>query len=237
MAEESPGNPADKRAGYKHGAQDQRHGDHRAGDLFHGLVGGVARFEPAVQPALDVLHHDDGVVDDDADGQHQPEQRNVVEAEAHGGHHGKGADDGHGHGRQGNQDRPPILQEHQDHDADQQGRLEQRLENVPHRLAHEWRRVVGDLVVDALGEPLAQFGRFRLNLGGDVQGVGSGKLKHGQTDARVAVEGGDLPVILRAHFHASDVAHADDADRRGSTSKSNSPFLTSAPSLNGICTR
>ena len=33
-----------------------------------------------LQPALDVLQHDDGVVHDDADGQHQPEQRQVVQA-------------------------------------------------------------------------------------------------------------------------------------------------------------
>ena len=32
--------------------------------------------------ALDVLDHDDGVVDHDADGQHQAEQRQVVEREA-----------------------------------------------------------------------------------------------------------------------------------------------------------
>ena len=32
---------------------------------------------------LDRLDHHDGVVDDDADGQHQAEQRQVVQAEAH----------------------------------------------------------------------------------------------------------------------------------------------------------
>ena len=35
---------------------------------------------PCAQVALDVLDHDDGVVDDDADRQHQAEQRQVVEA-------------------------------------------------------------------------------------------------------------------------------------------------------------
>ena len=32
--------------------------------------------------ALDILHHDDGVVDHDADGQHQAEQRQRVDREA-----------------------------------------------------------------------------------------------------------------------------------------------------------
>ena len=37
---------------------------------------------PCVEIALDVLDHDDRVVDDDADRQHQAEQRQVVEREA-----------------------------------------------------------------------------------------------------------------------------------------------------------
>ena len=47
------------------------------------LIVAVARGQALVDPALDVLHHHDGVVDDDADGQHQAEQRQVVEGEAH----------------------------------------------------------------------------------------------------------------------------------------------------------
>ena len=42
--------------------------------------------------ALDVLDHDDGVVDDDADRQHQAEQRQLVEREAERRQHGEGAD-------------------------------------------------------------------------------------------------------------------------------------------------
>ena len=35
---------------------------------------------PVLDPVLDGLDDDDGVVHDDADGQHQPEQRQVVQA-------------------------------------------------------------------------------------------------------------------------------------------------------------
>ena len=65
------------------------------------LMRGLARR----QAVLDVMFHrlddHDGVVHHDADGQHQAEQREVVEAEADGRHHGEGADDGHRHGHQG----------------------------------------------------------------------------------------------------------------------------------------
>ena len=45
-----------------------------ARDLAHGLSGGGLRRQPlAGHDALDVLDHHDGVVDDDADGQHHAE--------------------------------------------------------------------------------------------------------------------------------------------------------------------
>ena len=51
----------------------------------------------ARMPALDVvrraLDHDDGVVDDDADRQHEAEQRRQVDREAERRHGGEGADD------------------------------------------------------------------------------------------------------------------------------------------------
>ena len=45
--------------------------------------------------ALDVLHHDDGVVHHDADGEHQAEQGQIVEREAERREHGEGADQRH----------------------------------------------------------------------------------------------------------------------------------------------
>ncbi len=60
---------------HEHRAQHQRDGDDRAGDFPHRLLGRVARGKSGLDVALDVLHHHDGVVDHDADGQHQAEQR------------------------------------------------------------------------------------------------------------------------------------------------------------------
>ena len=48
--------------------------------------------------ALDILDHDDGVVDDDADGEHQRQQRHRVGGEAHGQHDREGADQRHRNG-------------------------------------------------------------------------------------------------------------------------------------------
>ena len=46
------------------------------------LMRRVARRQAVLDVVLDGLDDDDGVVDDDADGQHQAEQRQVVQAEA-----------------------------------------------------------------------------------------------------------------------------------------------------------
>ena len=43
---------------------------------------GVARMQARLDIALDILHHHDGVVDHDADGEHQAEQRQRVDRKA-----------------------------------------------------------------------------------------------------------------------------------------------------------
>src|SRR5262249_33911858 len=62
------------------------------------------------KPRLDVvlhrLHHHDGVVDHETDGQHQAEERQRVNREAQEREHRKGADQGHRHRQQRDQGRP-----------------------------------------------------------------------------------------------------------------------------------
>ena len=53
------------------------------GDLFHRLVRGRARRHPLLDVMLGRFDHHDRVVDHDADRQHQPEQRERVQAESH----------------------------------------------------------------------------------------------------------------------------------------------------------
>ena len=74
--------PVMKAHGTNTAHEHQRDGDDRPGHLVHRLDGRLARRQPVLDVMLDGLDHDDGVVHDDADGQHQPEQRQVVQAEA-----------------------------------------------------------------------------------------------------------------------------------------------------------
>ena len=91
---ELAGDTGDKSGRDEHGAEDKGHGDDGTGDLLHGLDGGFARVEALGDVALDIFDHDDGVIDDDADGEDEAEEGEVVEGESHGLHDGEGADEG-----------------------------------------------------------------------------------------------------------------------------------------------
>ena len=160
---------------------------------------------------LDGLDHDDGVVDDDADGQHQAEQREVVQAEARRRHHREGADDGHGHGHQGDDGRAPILQEQQHDEGHQQHGVAQRLEDLADRFVDERRGVVDDGVVQSLGKAFFQLLHFGADEVGRGQGVEAGQLVDRQRHRRFAIQGAGLVITLGAELDAGDVPHADDA--------------------------
>ena len=81
---ELAGEAGDKRDGHEDGAEHQRDGNDRAGYLAHRAQGGVVRREPVLDTALDVLDHDNGVIDHDADGEHQPEKRECVDGKSKG---------------------------------------------------------------------------------------------------------------------------------------------------------
>jgi hypothetical protein len=78
LAEQRAGEPFGEAERREHRDQRQRHGDDRAGDLAHAGDRRLERRQPLLDVAVDVLHHHDGVVDHQADGQHHGEQRQVL---------------------------------------------------------------------------------------------------------------------------------------------------------------
>jgi len=78
LAEELSGDAADEGAGHEHGTHTRATA--MTGPVTSSMALRAASRAPAVlEPALDVLHHHAGVIHHDADGQHQPEQRQVVQ--------------------------------------------------------------------------------------------------------------------------------------------------------------
>ena len=80
LAEKLTGNARNERHRDEHRQQHQRNGDNRCRDLAHGKPRGLRRRDARVflQLGLDRLDHDDRIIDDDADSQHERQQRDSV---------------------------------------------------------------------------------------------------------------------------------------------------------------
>ena len=74
LAIELPSDSADEGDGNEDGRKSEGNRDDRARDLVHRLECRGPRRVPALDPSLHVLHDDDGIIDDDADRKHHPEQ-------------------------------------------------------------------------------------------------------------------------------------------------------------------
>ena len=211
LAVELAGQTADERHRHEHRAQHQRDGDDRAADLAHRRLGGLAWRQAFGDVALDVLDHHDGIVDDDADGQHQAEQRQRVDGEAEGQQHREGADDRDRHGDQRNDRGAPGLQEQDDHQHDQRDGFEQGVHHRLDRLAHEHRRVVDDPVVHALREILLELLHGLAHRRRTARARWRpGAWKIGMASDGLVVEQAAHAVGLRAELDARDVAQAHD---------------------------
>ena len=70
LAEQEPGLAGDEHHRHEHGADHQSRRDDRKADLAGALERGGERRLPLLDAVIDVLEHDDSVVDDDADRKH-----------------------------------------------------------------------------------------------------------------------------------------------------------------------
>ena len=127
LAEELAGNARheDDREEHRGDGEGRRH-DGKA-DLVGALDGGVVGTQATVHALLDVLDLDDGVVDQDADHQGQPQQRHHVQAEPQHAHEEEGRDQRHRHGDGGDQRRAPVAQEDEHDQRRQQHAFQQRV--------------------------------------------------------------------------------------------------------------
>ncbi|MNM62589.1 hypothetical protein D3C81_739270 [compost metagenome] len=207
---ELPRQAGNERRRDEHRAQHQRCSDDRAGHLAHGFLGRFDRIEPCLDIALDVLHHDDRIVDHDADGQYQAEQRQGIKGKTEQVHHGKGTDQRHRYGDQWNDRGAPGLQEQDHHQHHQDQRFEQRMDHRFDRAAHEDGRVVDDLVVHAFREALLQLGHLRPHLIGNVDGIGTRALEDRHRHRFLVVEQGAQGVLVGAEFNPGYVLEAGD---------------------------
>jgi hypothetical protein len=93
---------------------------------FMACLGGLLGRHALFDFDLDRLHHHDGIVHHDPDGQHQAQQGKDIDGKSDHGKGHEGGQQGNRDGDGGDQGRPPVLDEdehHQDHQrqGDEQG--------------------------------------------------------------------------------------------------------------------
>ena len=132
---------ADRR---EHRGERDGHGDDRIDDLARAQERGFHRLFAFLDMAVDVLHHHDGVVDHEADGEHEREQRHQIDGVAERKQEPEHADQRQRDGDDRDDGRSEIAEEQEDHHDDDQRRLAQGLHHLPQRGADEIGGVIGD---------------------------------------------------------------------------------------------
>jgi hypothetical protein len=172
----------------------------------------VARCLTHLQVPLDVLDDDDRVIHDDADREHQAEEREVVEREAQGDEHGEGADEGNGNRHQRDDGRAPVLEKDDHHQHHEHHGLQHRALYLDDRLLDELGRVVADLALEAGGEACAQRVERGLDRPGGGDRVRAGALRQDDGDGRAPVVEAVGVVVAAAELDVRDVLDAHTRD-------------------------
>ena len=192
--------------------QHQRDGDDRARHLAHGLFGGLCRCQVRfrLEDMLDRFDHDDRVVDHDADGEHQGQQRDCIGREAHGQHDGEGADQGNRHGDDRDDRGAEVAEKDEDDDADQDEGLEEGMDHRLDRRFDEHRGVVHDVVGDILGQQRIEFLQRLADALGRGERVGAGQQVDLDAGGRLAVVATDRVARLGPQLDPRHVLQPDD---------------------------
>ena len=156
------------------------------------------------------LHHDDGVVNHQTDGQHQTEQGQGVDGETEQGEKGKGTHQRHRHRQEWDEGGPPPLEEDENHDHHQQERLQQGNNYLAHTLGNSQGGIQGDDVVQVGRKALLQLGHELLGAVGRQQGIGARHLVEGDGRARLAVQARVEVVGLGPQLNPGHIPDPDD---------------------------
>ena len=163
----------------------------------------------ALEVSLDVLDHDDSVIDYEANRDAQAHQREVVQTEAAGIHHGHRAYECERYGDARNGCRPGASKEYEDHGDDQHDGKKERSFHVCHRRSDRRRAIAEQRDMERLRRERLQLGQHRLDSIDGLYDIGPGQLGNGQQYGRPAIRPcGELRVFCPID-RTTDVAYAN----------------------------
>jgi hypothetical protein len=161
--------------------------------------------------ALDVFDDNDGVVDDEAGGEGDAEQRERVDGETEDTDEGEGSDERNRNRDSGDEGRAPILQEEEDDKDDDDDGFDEGLDDFADGCADDGGGVEGDGVFHARREGTSEAVHLGFGIAIDLQGIGVAQLLHAEADGGNAVEGQSAAIGFGAQFGMADVFDLDDA--------------------------
>ena len=187
----------------------QRGGNDRAGNLLHREARRFARAQLRVllHDALHILDNDDGVVDDERDGEHNRKERDGIGRKSDDVENSDHPDHRDGDGQYGDQGRAPVLQENIDHQHDKREGDGKGDHDFFDRGGHELGRIEDDFIDDVGGEPLRQALELGPHSLGDLQRVGARRLIDHHEGRGLSVQLGLRVVAVGAKLDTSHVLH------------------------------
>ena len=159
--------------------------------------------------AGDVLHDDDGVVNDESGGDGQGHEGEVVEAVAAEKHDGEGADERDGNSDGGDKRGAAISQENKDDDDDKDDREGQGALDVADGGADGGGAVEDDGGVDALRNGGFDGGQFGADAVNGVNDVGAGLAEDDEQNGALAVQVSRGAEVLHGIDDIGDVGEVD----------------------------
>ena len=124
----------------------QRGGENGQADFLRGGARGLEGIHLLLlDKPENIFEHHDGVIDDDANHQHERQHRHAVQREVQRPHHPERGDDGRWDGDAGDDHRAPVLHEEQHHEAGQDAAENQMHFDFVQRFVNETRLIADDL--------------------------------------------------------------------------------------------
>ncbi len=163
----------------------------------------------ALHKLLDPFNHHDGVVHHQADGQHQAEERQRVDAVAKSRQHHKGGAERDRDGDRWNQRGAPVLQKNIADDDHKQEGQPKRGHNFTEAGADKFGGVVGEYGFKTFGIILLEPRQFTLQRIHGVEGVGTWCTAQAQRHTGSAVVFGGKKIVVGSFFDACNVLEVD----------------------------
>ncbi len=207
--EEFPDDPAHVGYGDEHRKQHRGDGKNGKRHLFDPLY---RRFEFAhtrFHLLVDVLQYDNGVVNDDTDGERQPDKGHFVQVEPHEIHQRDRTHNGDGNRERRDNGNGKVSQETEDNDDRQKRTVNQVELHIFERVDNERRRILKYLYAVFLTCHLLKCGDCLFDPFDDLKRIGTGDLLHFKHHTRCTVVRSVTVRIAERIFHLCHILKTD----------------------------